>query len=382
MAAEKYRVKLKINKESLYKQLEETLLKLKLFEIQPENALGKADLLILELGEDLDRDFEMVHSLSESVNVGEIFLASDNPDHGVLIRAMRAGAREFFGPEVTNDEIHSAMKRFLDWQKKAQLISSLKVGRIITILGGKGGVGTTTVAVNLAMALMAESTVESVALLDMNLFGDIHLFLGIDPTYSWNEITKNISRLDSTFLKNILSQDPSGVHVLPSPGYLNNQNVTPDIINRLFRTIQQTNDFIVVDIGQQLNDSSLKILELSDYVFVVAVQSLPCLANVNKILLSFRNLGYPMDAQTGILLNRYIKKSNIALEDVEKSLRKKVVWSIPNDYPTTVSAINKGQPLTRYAPNLPITDSFQQLAGSLLDTDRPNEIKKKKWWQF
>jgi len=382
MPVEKYRVKLKIRKASLRTQIEEILQRLKIFELQPENALGKTDLLILELGDDLDRDLDMVRNLSESVNVGDIFLASDNPDHDILIRAMRAGAREFFGPGVTDQEIQSALKRFIEWQKKAQIVSAQKIGRVLTVLGGKGGVGTTTIAVNLAMALMAEETVSSVALLDMNLFGDIHLFLGIDPTYSWSEITKNISRLDSTFLKNILSADPSGVHVLPSPGYLNSQGVTPDIIQRLFRVIQYTHDFIVVDIGQQLNESALKILELSDFVFVVAVQSLPCLANVNKILVSFRNLGYPRDEMTGILLNRYIKKSNIALEDVELSLKKKVLWSIPNDYVVTVSAINKGQPLQRYAPHQQITQSFQELADSLLDTDQPTQFKKKKWWHF
>ncbi len=382
MPADKFRVKLKILKPALRKQIEDILLRLRVFEIQGENVLGKTDLFILELGEDLDHDFDLVHHLSESADIGEIFLASDNFDQSVLVRAMRAGAREFFGPGVNDEEIQSSLMRFLEWQKKAQMASSQKFGRIITVLGGKGGVGTTTVAVNLAMALMAKNNVESVALLDMNLFGDIHLFLGIDPTYSWNEITKNISRLDSTFLKNILSADPSGVHVLPSPAYLNSQNVTPDIILRLFRVVQQTHDFVVVDLGQQLNDAALKILEMSDFVFMLSVQSLPCLTNVNNMLVSFRNLGYPREEKTGIILNRYIKKSNISLEDVEISLKKKVIWTIPNDYGTTVSAINKGQPLSRFAPRQPITESFKHLADSLVDTHQPDEPKKKKWWQF
>ena len=383
MPSEKYRVKLKIKNPILQKQIENVLMRLRVFELQGENVLGQTDLMILELGEDLDHDFDLVHHLSGSADVGEIFLASNNPDKEVLIRAMRAGAREFFGPGVSDDEIQAALLRFIEWQKKARIASSQKIGRIITVLGGKGGVGTTTVAVNLAMSLMAKKNVESVALLDMNLFGDIHLFLGIEPTYSWSEITKNISRLDSTFLKNILFSDPSGVHVLPSPGYVHSQNVTPEIIQRLFRVIQQTHDFIVVDIGQQMNESSLKILEISDFVFVVAVQSLPCLAHLNKILVSFRNLGYPREDKTGIILNRYTRKSNIALEDVEASLKKRIMWTISNDYAVTISAINKGQPLNRFAPDHSITESFQQLADTLTDeAEQTNGAKKKKWWWF
>jgi len=382
MPAEKFRVKLKIRKPALHKQIETILQSLKVFEIQGENVLGKTDLLVLELGEDLDHEFDLVHHLSGSLDVGEIFLASDNPDHNILIRAMRVGAREFFGPGANDEEIHSALKRFLERQIKPKMVSSQKSGRIITILGGKGGVGTTTVAVNLAMALMAKDNVESVGLLDMNLFGDVHLFLGIDPTYSWSEITKNISRLDSTFLKNILSVDPSGVRVLPSPGYLNNQNVTPDIILRLFKVFQQNHDFTVVDVGQQLNEASLKILEMSDFVFLLSIQSLPCLANVNNMLVSFRNLGYPREDKLGIILNRFIKRSNISLEDVQTSLKKRVIWSIPNDYGTTVSAINKGQPLIRFAPHQPITESFRLLADSLVDNHQNEETKKKRWWRL
>ncbi len=102
------------------------------------------------------------------------------------------------------------------------------------MLGSKGGVGTTTVSVNLAVAL-SNSKRHSVALLDMNtVFGEIPLFLEIQPKFHWGEITKNIDRLDDTFLMNVLSKHSSGVHILPSPAYLNgHQSPTPEIMERL-----------------------------------------------------------------------------------------------------------------------------------------------------
>ena len=109
-----------------------------------------------------------------------------------------------------------------DEKNNAESRENFKDGTIVNVISSKGGVGTTTIAVNLAVSLAAEKNNPSVALIDMNLlFGDIPLFLEIEPKYNWSEITKNISRLDDIYLKNILSVDASGVCVLPSPSYVN-----------------------------------------------------------------------------------------------------------------------------------------------------------------
>ena len=100
------------------------------------------------------------------------------------------------------------------------------------------------------------------------LFGDIPIFLALKPNYHWGEITKDIARLDATFLMNILSKHSSGVHVLPSPSHLNgNQPVTPETIEHLLSLMQGMFDFVVIDGGQSLNKTSLRILEMSDECF-------------------------------------------------------------------------------------------------------------------
>ena len=134
---------------------------------------------------------------------------------------------------------------------KALNKESFKEGKIVNVIGSKGGVGTTTIAVNLAVSLAEKKSIQSVALVDMNLlFGDIPLFLEIEPKYNWSEITNSISRLDDTFLKNILSVDTSGVCVLPSPSYLSDQNVvTSEIMKRFLILMRRTFDFIIIDGG-------------------------------------------------------------------------------------------------------------------------------------
>ncbi|MCG2688045.1 cobyrinic acid a,c-diamide synthase, partial [Candidatus Parcubacteria bacterium] len=168
---------------------------------------------------------------------------------------------------------------------------------------------------------------------DMNLlFGEIPHFLDIEPNYNWGEITKNIFRLDSTFLFNILTKHSTGVHVLPSPGYLSSQNVaTPEIMERLLHVMRKMFDFVIIDGGQSMNDISLKILEMSDTVFVVSILSVPCLSNTNKLLKSFYDLGYPPRENINVIINRYLKNSDISLEDAKLAIKHKIFWSIPND---------------------------------------------------
>ncbi len=142
---------------------------------------------------------------------------------------------------------------------------SYKEGKIINVIGSKGGVGTTTIAVNLAVCLAEKERIRSVALVDMNLlFGDVPLFLEIEPTYNWSDITDCISRLNDVLLRDILSVDASGVCVLPSPSYLSTQNVvTPEIIEHLLLLLRRVFDFVIIDGGQPLDDISFPSVDSS-----------------------------------------------------------------------------------------------------------------------
>ena len=108
-------------------------------------------------------------------------------------------------------------------------------GQVVHVIGSKGGVGTTTIAVNLAVSLAESAHLLSVALVDMNtLFGEIPLFMDIRPEHHWGEVEKNICRLDSHFLMNILVKHASGVYVLSSPGHLDShQAAMPEVITQL-----------------------------------------------------------------------------------------------------------------------------------------------------
>lgn len=380
MPQDTFSVKLEIKNRDVRNKLEDVISSAEGFCVQRPEDPAHAELLIFEIGSDLQKEFQLIHSLQNLDTGSEVFLTSHHSDPSVLVQAIRAGAKEFFSQPIHTEEVRQALERFKERRGKSRGQARNKKGQIIDVIGAKGGVGTTTIAVNLADSLAKEESLPSVVLIDMNLlFGEIPLFLDIEPTYHWSEIVKNISRLDTTFLMSILSKHSSGVYLLPSASQLDGHNVaTPEIMERLLCLMQTVFDFIVIDGGQHLDDISLKILEMADTVLLISVLSLPCLANVNRLLKSLHGLGYPPE-KSNVVINRYLKNSEISLKDAENGINKGIFRTIPNDYRATMSAINQGKPLCEMAPRKPIAKGIRELAAVLFhESSEDNERTERK----
>jgi len=374
-------IKIEVKKPGLRKKLDEIICSVEGMHVQMSHDTRRADLLIFELGNDIDKEFQYIRSLLNSDAAAEVFLISKNSDPAVLMQAIKTGAKEFFILPLKEEEVKIALKELKKKIKRANRRNSPKIGQIISVVGSKGGIGTTTVAVNLAVNLAQKKSVQSVALIDMNMmFGEVPLFLEIKPGYDWGEIVKNISRLDSTFLMNTLSKHSSGVHILPSPGSLNGSaSVAPEMMGHLIGFMQKLFDFVIIDAGQSANEISLKVLEMSDNILLMSLLSLPCMSNTNKLLQSISDLGFLPEERIRIVINRYLTNLEISLQDAEESLHKKIFWTIPNDYSTTMSAINNGKPLSEIAAKAQITRNLNNLA----DTFAPKEKNQTtKWWEI
>jgi pilus assembly protein CpaE len=334
------------------------------FKIMTPEDNRKPDLLIFEIGKEGDKDIAMIQSLLDQDAVGDVFLTSEIADPGILMKAIRVGAKEFFPQPIETEAVSQALQQFKTRRNKIDPSVACKKGHIITTFGSKGGVGTTTVAVNLAVTLALKDSSKSVALIDMNtLFGEIPLFLEITPKFHWGEITKNIDRLDDTFLANILTRHHTGVHILSSPAQLNGHiRPTPEIMSHLLDLMKGIFDYVVIDGGQSTDDTTLRVVELSDTLLLIIILSLPCLANSSKLIKSFIELGFLNRDQIKVVANRYMKKSEIPLSDAKAGIGKDLFWVIPNDYRTTMSAINQGKPLSKIAPKAQITKNFEDLA--------------------
>jgi pilus assembly protein CpaE len=372
-------IKLVLKSHTLSRRLVEIIRAAGGFEVLQERDSRRADLLIFELGENAANEMAMIESLLHSDEVGEVFLTAAVAEPAVLMQAIRIGVKEFFSQPTNAEELHQALHKFKERRKGSALKGECKIGEVISVFGSKGGVGTTTVAVNLAVSMLQVQSGRSVVLLDMNtLFGEVPLFLEISPKFHWGEITKNVERLDNTFLTNILARHETGVHVLPSPAYLNGHvRPTPEIMSRLLDLMKSMFDYVVVDTGQSTDDTSLRVLEMSDNLLLVTILSLPCLANANRLIRSFSDLGYLTRDRIKIVLNRYLKNNEISLRDAETGIQHKLFWVIPNEYHTTMSAINRGKPLPQIAPRAAITKNFADLARALTMPEAGQEKMKR-----
>ena len=378
---------LEIKNENVRKEMRDIVSSVQGFSVQNSPDREDCDILIIELGEDCERDCQNITALLNSGSVKDIFLVLPRTEPEVLLQAMRSGAREFFPTPINKPDVVNALLKFKGKNKSiASSEKSKKKGKIINIVGSKGGIGTTTVAVNFAASLLElQGPRKSVALIDMNLlFGDIPLFLDIDSAFNWGEVVRNISRLDSTYLMSILSKHPSGLYFLPSPTQIEGVNVaSSEIIQKLLHLMQKNFDYIVIDSGQSLDEVSLKVLELSDIVLVNAILSLPCLVNVKRLLETFRRLGYPADEKVRVVINRYHKNSLISLKEAEKGIDKRIFWQVPNDFQTTISAINQGKTLAAVSGKADITQNIRELASKV--TQQSEILKEKKGlfsWEF
>jgi pilus assembly protein CpaE len=347
---------------------EETLSSFRELSLQEFTPNTPYNLLILEIGEDQEGGFDLVRSLRVSGLVQDIFLTSARMDPEFLIRALRTGTQEFIPQPIKKEEVIAAVKKFLEKKQLKEVIAPKmdRHGKIINLMGSKGGVGTTTIAVNLAAHLVKSSpNPASVALVDMNcILGEIPIFLNIKPKFSWGEIARNISRLDAHYLMSTFSKHPSGIYVLPAPIGLEGMGVsTPELIENILRLMMPIFDFIVIDGGQSLDEVSLKILEMTDVLCMIAILSLPCLTNVKRLLRTFETLGYPPDEKIRIVINRFEKKSLISLKDAEAALNRNIFGLIENDYPNTMSAINQGKTLDMIAPGADVTKNIKILAS-------------------
>ncbi len=340
------------------------------YTIQSENGTPR-DLLIFEIaGEDVAEQFAY---LKEAMTLGRarnLFLLSNATDPRILIQALKTGAKEFFPLPLSSADLKQALVNFRSDSLKTRhpvITEPLRTGSIIHVVGSKGGVGTTTIAVNLARHLVEASPNKKVALLDMNLlFGDIPIFLNMEyPLFDWAEIARNLSRLDSNFLMGTLYRHPTGLYVLPSPsGIVESFASGPDMVAKLLNIMKTIFDHVIIDGGQHIGETTKAIMKLTDSMMIVTLLNLPCLINIRRLKDVFSRLGYPSDDRVSIVANRVNKRSaHFSIQEAERTTKTKISWIIPNDFQNTMNAINTGNTLMEIAPGSEINKSMADMAA-------------------
>ncbi len=364
------------------RKLKEILSSVEGFSVLNDDYSGSSDIMILEVVDPPEKDFQFANVAQKTGRARAIFLTSSIAQPEILLEAFKLGIKGFFPQPLDKKYVREALINYRSgWQESSPAKTDepeVELGQIVNLFGSKGGVGTTTLAVNLAVSLAARKEKPSVALLDMNSsFGEVSMFLGIESAFDWVDVAKNIDRLDATYMMSTLTRHESGVHVLPSPvrlteGYRTN----PHVIEGMLRLMQTMFDYVILDSGQSLDENTKAILRISDLTLLVFIASLPCVINLKRILETFRGLGYPHDDAVEIVANRSLKSAEISQKEIESSLKKKVYFTFPNDYRNTMSAINQGKPIAAIDNKSEICQKFNELAALIAEREK-REPKQK-----
>lgn len=330
---------------------------------------AKPDIVIMDLYPSPDNSLRTAEKITHSVPDATIFMMSLHGDRDMIIRAMRAGAREFLVKPLTDQDILDAAKTIIRLQARKRSEGG-KGGKIITVFGAKGGVGTTTLASNISVNL-SQNTGRSVVLIDMNLqFGNAALFLNLKPKYSIIDVALHLDNLDPIVLRDSLPRHDSGVRLLAGPARIEDtEQLKTSHFESILDIMRTIFDYIVIDTGSVFDDFTITALDESDKIVTVFTADIPAIYNTKRCIDLFKRMEYKKE-KVHLVVNRHDSHSPISIKDLEKAVKYPIFWSIPHqDYATAVSSINQGVPLTTKNPKAKASQSILKLAMQLNGSD-------------
>lgn len=327
------------------------------------------DVVIIDLDSIPEYALELVESICANTSATVmVYSANSNPD--MLVRCMRAGAREFltmpFAPGVMAEALVRASAR-----RSAIKPGKKTAGKLWVYLGAKGGSGTTTLACNFAVSLAQESA-QNTLLIDLDLpLGDAALNLGIVAEYSTINALQNSNRLDSSFLGTLLIKHSSGVSVLAAPGKFPQYQATNDQIDKLMQVARMDFDHVVVDVGSRLDLTGTALFKDASAIYLITQVGIPELRNSNRLISQFFTGGGP---KLEIVINRWAPKTlGVAEEHITKALTRPAQWKIPDDYATVRRMQNTATPLA--LEDSPISRTIRTMARAVTGKTEAPEKK-------
>lgn len=326
----------------------------------------RADVVLLYHDSESNDVIETAEKIFITIPGCILIMLCEKMDIAIMESAMHAGVRKVIGLPVSQEDLIEKIMMAFNMEKSRVVIDNKTASKwqskVITIFGTKGGVGKTTVAVNVAVALAVKG--EKVALIDLDLqFGDVNVYLDFEPKDTIAELVQERSTFDIDTLNSYMVLHSSGVNVLSgtkSPEYA--EIITGEHIDRIINTLRPYYDYVIIDSSTSINDISVAAMEASSSVLMV----------VSLDIVTIRNARISMDVlevlqqkeKVSLVVNRDFQ-SDIKAKDVQRILGTPVIHKIPSDFKSVVSSVNKGIPIVIDAPRGTVGLGLIQLADIL-----------------
>ncbi|HXG92287.1 MAG TPA: P-loop NTPase [Blastocatellia bacterium] len=326
----------------------------------------RPNIIIVDM-EDVQQALQTLHVLHATLPETWLFVSSAANDSQLIIETMRAGAREFFPKPIPPRTLAQAIGRYISEKQLRQK----NVGKIYCITSGKGGVGATTVSINLATSL-APAPDTQVALIDLSgPIGDTAAQLSIKPQFTISDVLASASRLDPVLLESFMSR-AHGVAVLPGPKeFQPRQEGEADALAKALEVVARTYTHTFIDLSSFADKEYLRMIGgMAANVVVVSTPELPSLWRTERLLRFLRAMG--LNDKLRLVINRSRKKDEISDSEIEQVLKHQIYWKLPNSYYGTIEAINSGSPVAS-ANHSDLAHSYRDLAYKLAEITIPEK---------
>jgi pilus assembly protein CpaE len=319
------------------------------------------DLLVVPIESVDEGQLAVIDRLNRKDRHTGIIATGETTDPALMLRAMRAGIQEFLVRPIAADELTASLERLA-----RRTTTTVTDGQVFAVFGSKGGVGTSTVAVNLAHALTQAYPDARVSVADFALpGGDVRILLNVRPAYDLGDIAAKVDRIDTDLLHSVMVPSSDRLWVLAAPERPEaDEEVDANVAATVVRQMRTAFNFTVLDLEHRLNDRSLAALDAADRIVLLTELKVQALRAAQRMLGVFRRLGYPNE-KLSVVVNRYQSEDVVSPGEAAEVLKTEIFFRIPNDYPTCSRASTEGVPIGVNAPQSKLAASYRQLASKV-----------------
>jgi pilus assembly protein CpaE len=356
------------------------------------------DVLLLDINMPGLDGIATAEQLSATLPRSAIVMMSVQGEPDYLRRSMLAGAREFLVKPFSADELSAAIRQVhqREVQKQGHMAANPALhngrasadggaagerrhrGRVVTFFSPKGGVGRTTMAVNVAVAAAAEMG-QKVVIVDASFqFGDVGVLLNMSPKNNTvADLVRELANGDTDSVESMIVDHSSGVRVLLAPTSPEQAElVTPEHVTTIISALRATHDLVVVDAWPWLNDTTITFLDNSDVIAVLLTLEITNIKNLRQFLGLVETLGYH-EGKVKLVLNRADSAYGIRVNDVETSIGRKIDYTIVSDGQTVVYALNRGVPFVLGSKQARVSQDVTRLARAVSEAPETAEPEAK-----
>jgi pilus assembly protein CpaE len=340
---------------------------------------ARPDVIVVSLEEPVTRPLKSIEALTIAAPDTPTVVISSLGEKEYLRRAMVAGARDFLSQPLAQEELATTINALVEAERKRRALSNDVLengqrGELIAMFAGKGGVGKTTLATNLAAAMSVDGKdKQRVAIVDFDLLlGDVAIMLDVTPERTVSDLVPLIDKLDPDLLRSFLHVHSSGVKVLCAPTRVEQaETLNPDRVRRILDVLARTFDYVIIDLPRAFDDRVVTALDMANIVLLVTNYEVPCLKSTRVVLDTLRGWQYS-EEKLKLVINHANRTNGFGPGEAERALDYPVYWKVPSDF-AVASSSNHGKTFVQAQPTTKIAQNLSGLGASLMGSTAPGK---------